>query len=107
MAITTGNALHINGWVTPRLEKLLRRATEISTERGYNYLGVEHIALAMIEDPDALPMSIWDEAITVDQWRDLISANLPELPTEATIQPEPLTVVTTRNDPNYQQSGTD
>ena len=30
----------IDGWITPRMEQILKRAAAISAERGYNYLGV-------------------------------------------------------------------
>ncbi|QIS08934.1 hypothetical protein [Nocardia arthritidis] len=42
--------LKISGNVTYRLAKILERAAEIGNEKGYNYLAVEHVALAILED---------------------------------------------------------
>jgi ATP-dependent Clp protease ATP-binding subunit ClpA len=102
----TENFVRIDGWVTPRLEKILRRAVNVATERGYNYLGVEHLALAIAEDPDSLAATVWDEPLTIDGWHAAITANLPALPAESSTQFEPLTVAVARNDPNYDQTGT-
>jgi hypothetical protein len=108
MTIATGNSVHIDGWVTPRLEKVLRRAVELAVERGYNYLGVEHVALAIAEDPDpgSLPTTVWDEPLTIDAWHAAITANLPPLPAESSTQHEPLAITVARNDPDYGHTDT-
>jgi ATP-dependent Clp protease ATP-binding subunit ClpA len=102
MDTATENFVRVDGWVTPRLERILRRAVEISTEHGYNYLGVEHLALAIAEDPQSLPISVWQEPLTADEWRTAITAALPGLPVGTSAQSDPLTVTVARNDPNYQ-----
>jgi ATP-dependent Clp protease ATP-binding subunit ClpA len=103
MTIATGNNVHINGWVTPRLEKVLRRAVELAVEHGYNYLAVEHVALAIAEDPDpgSLPTTVWDKPLTIDAWHAAITANLPSQPDESATQHEPLAITVARNDPKY------
>jgi ATP-dependent Clp protease ATP-binding subunit ClpA len=94
LTIATENQALINGWVTPRAETVLRRAIAIANDRGYNYLGVEHLALAIAEEPVSLPVRVWDGSMTVDQWHDAIIENLPGLPK---IQSEPVTITVSRN----------
>jgi hypothetical protein len=72
--------LTISGWVTPRLEDVLLRAAQLANDQGYNYLGVEHVTLAILEDAASLPMRQWDGAVTSTGWRDAIVASLPPLP---------------------------
>jgi hypothetical protein len=98
MEAMTENFVRIDGWITPRAEKILRRAIAIATERGYHYLGVEHLALAITEEPDSLPASVWDKPLTIDEWHAAITENLPPLPTGT--QRGPLTITVARNDPN-------
>jgi ATP-dependent Clp protease ATP-binding subunit ClpA len=98
MTTAIENQFRINGWVTPRAETVLRRAIAIANDRGYNYLGVEHLALAIAEEPESLPARVWDKPLTLDEWHDATTENLPGLPVG--IQYEPLTVNVTRSDPN-------
>jgi ATP-dependent Clp protease ATP-binding subunit ClpA len=101
MEAMTENFVRIHGWVTPRAEKILRRAIAIATDRGYNYLGVEHLALAIAEEPESLPASVWGKPLTIDGWHAAITENLPSLPAE---QCEPLAITVARNDPNYRSA---
>jgi ATP-dependent Clp protease ATP-binding subunit ClpA len=39
---------------TPRVERTLERAGREATTRGHNYLGTEHLLLALIADPDGI-----------------------------------------------------
>ncbi len=43
---------------TPRLSAILRRAEEIAVSRGHGYVGVEHVQLAILEDPGSIPTQI-------------------------------------------------
>jgi ATP-dependent Clp protease ATP-binding subunit ClpA len=98
MTTATENQFRINGWVTPRAETVLRRASAIANDLGYNYLGVEHLALAIAEEPESLPARVWDKPLTIDEWHTAITENLPGLPVGT--QCKPLTVNVTRSDPN-------
>jgi ATP-dependent Clp protease ATP-binding subunit ClpA len=40
---------------TPRYRNTIRTATEIALEMGHSHIGVEHLFLAIIRDPDAIP----------------------------------------------------
>jgi hypothetical protein len=104
METATGNYVRIDGWVTPRLEAILRRAVEIAAE--YGYLGVEHVALAIAEDGDSLPVHLWDKPLTVEGWRDAVTASLPPLPAETVTRSEALTVSVGRDDPDYKPVST-
>jgi ATP-dependent Clp protease ATP-binding subunit ClpA len=99
MEAMTENFVRIGGWVTPRAEKILRRASAIANDLGYNYLGVEHLALAIAEEPESLPASVWDKPLTIDEWHVAITENLPPLPVGT--QCEPLVINVARNDPDY------
>lgn len=43
-----------NPTLTPRMERTLRRAGELARARGHEYLGTEHMILALIDDPDGI-----------------------------------------------------
>jgi Clp amino terminal domain, pathogenicity island component len=98
MTTATENHVRISGWVTPRAETVLRRAIAIANDRGYNYLGVEHLALAIAEEPESLPARVWDKPLTIDGWHVAITENLPGLPVGT--QCEPVTITVARSDPN-------
>ncbi|MGH3669325.1 MAG: hypothetical protein ACRDSH_01630 [Pseudonocardiaceae bacterium] len=76
--MTTDNVTRINGWITPRLEQVLRRGAEISTMNGHDYLAVEHVTLAIIEDENSLPSRSWQGSMTADEWRRAILNSLPD-----------------------------
>jgi ATP-dependent Clp protease ATP-binding subunit ClpC len=40
--------------LTPRMQATLRRATEIAEARSHNYVGTEHVLLALLDDPDGI-----------------------------------------------------
>ncbi|WP_037077664.1 Clp protease N-terminal domain-containing protein [Pseudonocardia spinosispora] len=90
------NTTRINGWVTPRLEQILRRAAEVSRQHGYDYLAVEHVAIAMIEEGESLPIRCWDAPMTPGQWREAILAGLPETPTSEHTPTKPVGIDTHR-----------
>lgn len=87
------NVTRIEGWITPRLERVLQRSVQISSERGYNYLGVEHVALALIEEPHSVPGQCWNGAMTAEEWSAAILRALPAAPDG---QNTPVTIQTNR-----------
>ena len=91
--MTIGSRAEISGWVTPRLEVILKRAAEIANDRGYNYLGVEHFALAILADEKSVPAACWTGPMTAEQWQNAIVEALPNVPEE---ELAPVTISVTR-----------
>ncbi|HEY5784792.1 MAG TPA: Clp protease N-terminal domain-containing protein [Microlunatus sp.] len=81
--MTVGSRAEISGWVTPRLEVILKRAAEIANDRGYHYLGVEHVALAILDGGKSVPAACWTGPMTAEQWQNAIVEALPNIPDEA------------------------
>lgn len=46
--------------LTPRMDATLKRATRIAAERGHDYLGTEHVLLALLDDPDGIAGGVID-----------------------------------------------
>ncbi len=40
---------------TPRCQDILNSAADLALQMGHSHLGVEHLFLAIIRDPDAIP----------------------------------------------------
>ena len=40
--------------LTPRMKHTMRRAGELARARGHDYVGTEHVILALIEDPNGI-----------------------------------------------------
>lgn len=40
--------------LTPRMKRTIWRAGELARARGHDYLGIEHLILALIDDPDGI-----------------------------------------------------
>jgi ATP-dependent Clp protease ATP-binding subunit ClpC len=40
--------------LTPRMKRTIGRAGELARARGHDYLGTEHLILALIEDPNGI-----------------------------------------------------
>jgi ATP-dependent Clp protease ATP-binding subunit ClpA len=95
--MTTGNVAHIRGWITPRLERVLQRAAEISADHGYDYLAVEHLALAMIEDKNSVPSQVWQGSMTADEWRQALLGSLPEAAASDRTATEPVRIEVSRD----------
>lgn len=49
--------------LTPRLQSIMARATEFQRERGANVVGVEHVMIAILEDPDSVPTQVLDRFV--------------------------------------------
>ena len=40
--------------LTPRMQRTIRNAARIAEERGHDWLGTEHMLLALLDDPDGI-----------------------------------------------------
>jgi ATP-dependent Clp protease ATP-binding subunit ClpA len=50
---------------TPRYQQILRSAAEMATNQGHEYVGTEHLFLAILADPDAVPTQVLAELIEI------------------------------------------
>ncbi|WP_127362989.1 Clp protease N-terminal domain-containing protein [Brevibacterium aurantiacum] len=80
--------LCIDGWVTPRLEAAIREAAQLANESPGDYLGVEHVMLALIAQGDS--PTLVDRVVpveTVREWRDelskVIASTKPEIASDS------------------------
>lgn len=44
--------------LTPRMRQTLQRAAQIATDQGVDYLGTEHMILAILDDPAGIAGSV-------------------------------------------------
>ena len=51
---------------TPRYNSILAASEQIAHAMGHSYVGVEHLFLAILRDPDAVPTQVAVEVINVD-----------------------------------------
>jgi ATP-dependent Clp protease ATP-binding subunit ClpC len=47
--------------LTPRMKRTMTRAAELARARGHDYLGTEHMILALIEDADGIAGLVMNE----------------------------------------------
>lgn len=71
---------------TPRLEQLLQAAERIAADSGASVVGVEHLQLAILGDPDATPTQVlveigWDPAEFATNLRSLMDSDSYRMPT--------------------------
>jgi len=59
---------------TPRFHSALGAAAEIARSRGHSYIGVEHLFLAILRDPDAVPTQALAEIADVGAVEDRLLA---------------------------------
>jgi ATP-dependent Clp protease ATP-binding subunit ClpA len=52
---------------TPRYRQILDSSAEIARAMDHSYVGVEHLFLAIIRDPDAVPTQALASMISLDQ----------------------------------------
>ena len=52
---------------TPRYQRLVAAASEIATDWGHQYVGTEHLFLAIIGDRDAVPTQVLARLTDVDR----------------------------------------
>lgn len=91
----------ITSWVTPKLEQILVRAAEIANAKGYNYLGDEHVLLAMLEDDGSQLRRAWTPALGSDpaEFQQQVTEALPPRQAEHIGPSEPVRVITNRTSP--------
>jgi ATP-dependent Clp protease ATP-binding subunit ClpA len=70
-------ATHIDGWITADLEQVLQRAVDIANTRGHRQLHIEHVALAILDDPQSTVRAGWIGALTAAQWEKILVDALP------------------------------
>lgn len=51
---------------TPRYQNILDASEQIARAMGHSYVGVEHLFLAIIRDPAAVPTQVTAQIINVD-----------------------------------------
>jgi len=63
---------------TPRYDRIIANSRQIAWDLGHNYVGVEHLFLAIVDDPDAVPTQVLsrfvDPAHAGGAVRDLITS---------------------------------
>jgi ATP-dependent Clp protease ATP-binding subunit ClpA len=53
---------------TPRYERIVAASREIAWDLGHNYVGVEHLFLAIVQDPDAVPTQVLSRFLLGAGW---------------------------------------
>ena len=48
---------------TPRYDRIVAASLQIAWNLGHNYVGVEHLFLAIVQDPDAVPTQVLDRFV--------------------------------------------
>ncbi|MEV0246590.1 hypothetical protein AB0H76_08395 [Nocardia sp. NPDC050712] len=76
------NPTRIDGWITEDLELVLQRAVDIANTAGHRQVRMEHVALAMLEDPYSPARAGWHGALTATQWQIKLSEQLAACPTQ-------------------------
>ncbi|AWR86760.1 ATP-dependent Clp protease ATP-binding subunit ClpA [Meiothermus taiwanensis] len=76
--------------LTPTLERSIRRALEIALERGHEYAGLEHLLLALLDDPDASRVLQYCK-VDLEHLRALLEESLRQFERLPGVQPEPTT----------------
>jgi ATP-dependent Clp protease ATP-binding subunit ClpA len=63
---------------TPRYDRIVAASRQLAWDLGHNYVGVEHLFLAMVQDPDAVPAQVLSRFVPPAQVgaavRDLITS---------------------------------
>ena len=54
---------------TPRFERVCALATEEATRRGHQYVGVEHLMLAILAEGSSVPAKALTRRATLDEFR--------------------------------------
>lgn len=65
--------------MTEELERVLQEAADIADDRGHDYLGVEHVALAIIADAESTSRC-HELGFTLAQWRRTLLDRMPKRP---------------------------
>ncbi|GIW28167.1 MAG: ATP-dependent Clp protease ATP-binding subunit ClpA [Meiothermus sp.] len=76
--------------LTPTLERTIRRALEIALERGHEYAGLEHLLLALLDDPDASRVLQYCK-VNLEHLRAMLEESLRQFERIPGSEPEPTT----------------
>ncbi|GIW37080.1 MAG: ATP-dependent Clp protease ATP-binding subunit ClpA [Meiothermus sp.] len=76
--------------LTPTLEQSIRRALEMALERGHEYAGLEHLLLALLDDPDASRV-LQHSKVDLTHLRALLEESLRQFERIPGAEPEPTT----------------
>ena len=64
---------------SPRYDRIVAASRQIAWDLGHSYVGVEHLFLAIVQDPDAVPTQVLSRFVTRAQVgaavRDLITSD--------------------------------
>lgn len=61
---------------TPRLKRILAAGAEQAAARGHDFVGVEHVFLAMLADGDSVPVQLLGRHLDLDAFRAELSSFL-------------------------------
>jgi ATP-dependent Clp protease ATP-binding subunit ClpC len=59
--------------LTPRMKRTMRRASELAAARGHDYLGTEHLILALIDDPNGIAGGVMHRLACAGAVRDEVT----------------------------------
>ncbi|MBO1436909.1 ATP-dependent Clp protease ATP-binding subunit ClpA [Meiothermus sp. CFH 77666] len=76
--------------LTPALEQSIRRALQMALERGHEYAGLEHLLLALLDDPDASRV-LRHTRVNLEHLRMLLEESLRQFESTPGQEPEPTT----------------
>ncbi|MCS7067934.1 MAG: AAA family ATPase [Meiothermus sp.] len=76
--------------LTPALEQSIRRALQMALERGHEYAGLEHLLLALLDDPDASRV-LRQTRVNLEHLRMLLEESLRQFESNPGQEPEPTT----------------
>jgi hypothetical protein len=57
---------------TPRYDRIVAASRRIAWDLGHNYVGVEHLFLAVVDDPDAVPTQVLGRFVDPAQVGDAV-----------------------------------
>ena len=66
--------------LTPRVQNIMSGAQEIARRRGHDYVGTEHVIVAMIEDGDGIAASVMKHLGCAKAIRDTFNRLLDTMP---------------------------
>jgi ATP-dependent Clp protease ATP-binding subunit ClpA len=76
---------------TPRYRQILAAASNIAAERGHTYVGVEHLFLAILGDPLAVPTQVLARRVDLAQaeadLRAVMESDMYKTPSRRVISP--------------------
>ena len=62
---------------SPRYDRIVAASRQIAWDLGHSYVGVEHLFLAIVQDPDAVPTQVLSR---LSRWRRLVMPSVTSSP---------------------------